>query len=73
MQKLSYNQKARCQGCSALQAAPGTYSCALGLPIKFVLVEGTATQPAPDNVKCYKPKSPTQLNAVREAQAKNNA
>lgn len=63
--KLSYNKKAKCQGCCALLFDGGVFSCSLGLEVFTVMVGGTNIQPTPKN-KCYKPKTSQELRKVKE-------
>ncbi len=66
MSSINYSNKARCQGCAALQSGNKDFSCLFGLPLRCEEGEGgQKLQPSPDGVKCYKPKTPADLRQAK--------
>lgn len=71
MSKLSFNKKARCQGCKALEPVKGNgtilpaFKCLLDCAITFDVEGGYAMRPTPAD-KCYKPKSTSELNEAKK-------
>ncbi len=70
---MSYSHKAKCQGCAALSKNDKGFCCLLNLPVKFDGKGEEAMHPAPDNVKCYKPKNVRDLKIAENLHKQKSA
>lgn len=61
---MYYTLKARCQGCIALQSGE-EFTCLFGLPLMTTDINEEPTQPSPNEVKCYKPKTKEELKEAK--------
>lgn len=65
MSNLNYSLKVKCQGCKALQTG-SEFTCLFGLPLSHEEdSSGNHIQPAPNEVKCYKPKTSADLKQAK--------
>lgn len=65
MSTMHYSLKAKCQGCAALQSGR-EFTCLFDIPLVCAeSASGEQTQPSPNEVKCYKPKSAADLKQAK--------